>query len=451
MPRLAPTLKGQRVTVVGAGLAGLVAARELAARGADVQVLEARKRLGGRVYTEHDSDLDAPLEFGGEFIDGEHRSIRALCKELKLELQPILKRGFGLALDVNGRVRVFNSMRTVWHDFKQALAAEADAFGRADCDWGSTAAQLIARQSLSALLRARGATREAVALSQSLRGFYLADPDQLSALVAVEQTMQPADPGDVTFSRIKGGNSRLVDALAKNPRMTIVRESIVMRVEQDAQQVRVIVADGTKKGRVIKSDYLVLAIPPTVARTMAFDPAVPASLKRAWQALGAGPATKAHVRFDTAWWRKAGRPRAFGTNLDTGAIWEITSGNSSGLTMLAGGRASAAFRALLEDGGPQRVIRRLSWLGEPEDARDFRSVSWELDPFARGGYAVFGPDFKPEWRSELARPVGRIFFAGDHTSRKWQGYMNGAVESGQQAARDTELTVRLRGVPSSTA
>ena len=110
MPRLAPTLKGQRVTVVGAGLAGLVAARDLAARGADVQVLEARKRLGGRVYTEHDPDLDAPLEFGGEFIDGEHRSIRALCKELKLELQPILKRGFGLALDVNGRVQVFSSM-----------------------------------------------------------------------------------------------------------------------------------------------------------------------------------------------------------------------------------------------------------------------------------------------------------------------------------------------------
>jgi len=114
------------------------------------------------------------------------------------------------------------------------------------------------------------------------------------------------------------------------------------------------------------------------------------------------------------------------------------------LTLLAGGRASRALRDLLEEGGPQRVIRRLSWLGEPGEARDFRSISWELDPFAKGGYAVFGPDFRPEWRGELARSFGRIAFAGDHTSRQWQGYMNGAVESGQRAARDVEM-MKLMG------
>jgi monoamine oxidase len=110
--------------------------------------------------------------------------------------------------------------------------------------------------------------------------------------------------------------------------------------------------------------------------------------------------------------------------------------------MLAGGRASGAFRQLLEEGGPRRLTRRLSWLGEIEDARDFRSTTWELDRFARAGYAVFGPEFRPEWRAELSRAFGRIVFAGDHTSRKWQGYMNGAVESGQRAAREIE-TMRL--------
>jgi monoamine oxidase len=252
----------------------------------------------------------------------------------------------------------------------------------------------------------------------------------------------------VTSSRIKGGNDRLVQALARHARARIALASVVTRVEQDEREARVIVRDGTRRGTVLKADYLVLTIPPTVARTIEFAPAIPASLKRAWQALTIGAATKAHALFDRPWWRKAGRPRAFGTNLDTGAIWETTGGRVPGLTVLAGGRASIALRSLLEEGGPQRVVRRLSWLGEPEDARDFRSISWELDPFARGGYAVFGPEFKPEWRSELARSVGRMFFAGDHTSRKWQGYMNGAVESGQQAARDIELTVRMRAVGS---
>ena len=437
---LTPSLKGQRVLIVGGGLAGLVAARDLIARGAEVQLLEARARLGGRVWTIQDKDFsDVPLELGGEFIDGEHAAIRALCRELNLTLLPILKDGFGLALDVNGRVQLFNGQRQIWSDFKQALSRETDAFRADECDWNSTTAQAIARHSILALLDARGASREVKAMVQGLRGFFLADADQLSALVGVELAMQPTDPGHVTLSRIKGGNDRLVQALAKSKGLKIALKAIVTKIAQDDRGVRVHVNDGSKKGAVVAGDYLVLATPAPIARSLEFTPAIPATLRKAWQALESGPATKAHVRFDKGWWRKPGRPRAWGSNLDTGAIWETSGTGPAGLTMLAGGRASRALRDLLEEGGPQRVIRRLSWLGEPEEARDFRSISWELDPFAKGGYAVFGTDFRPEWRAELSRAFGRIAMAGDHTSRKWQGYMNGAVESGHRAARDIEM------------
>lgn len=442
-------LKGQRVIVVGAGLAGLVAARDLTAGGAEVQVIEARSRLGGRVWTVKDSDIsDAPLELGGEFIDGEHRAIRALCKELRLDLQPVLKEGFGLALDVNGRVQLFNGQRPIWSEFRKALTREAAAFRATGCDWDSTAAQAIGRHSLQSVLAARGATRQVIAMAQALRGFFLIDADGLSALVGVELSMQPTDPGHVTLSRIKGGNDRLVDALVKKARLKVTLASVATRIEQDEREVRVVVADGSKRGVTMTGDYLVLAIPPMIARTIDFSPAVPATLRRAWQALTAGPATKAHVRFDTHWWRKAGRPRAFGSNLDTGALWETSGAGPASLTMLAGGRASQAMRALLEQGGPQRLVRRLSWLGEPQEARDFRSISWELDPYARGGYAAFGTDFRPEWRSELSRSFRRITFAGDHTSREWQGYMNGAVESGHRAARDLEAIALMASLTS---
>ena len=63
-------------------------------------------------------------------------------------------------------------------------------------------------------------------------------------------------------------------------------------------------------------------------------------------------------------------------------------------------------------------------------------MTWERDRWARGGYAFFGPSFEPSWRDDLSRAFGRIVFAGDHTSREWQGYMNGAVESGQRAAKE---------------
>ena len=69
---------------------------------------------------------------------------------------------------------------------------------------------------------------------------------------------------------------------------------------------------------------------------------------------------------------------------------------------------------------------------------------WERDPWARGGYAVFGPRFEPRWRDTLAQNHGRILFAGEHTSRRWQGFMNGAIESGMDAARTLEQLHRLR-------
>jgi monoamine oxidase len=347
-------------------------------------------------------------------------------------------------------VQLFNAMRPLWTAFKQALSREGEAFTAVDCDWSSTIAQAIAPHSLRTLLDARGASREVIAFAEGLRGFFLADADQLSALVGVEQVTQP-DLAAVKVSRIKGGNERLVQALARQKGLKITTKAVVNKIEQDDTSVRVHIADGTKRGVLVTGNYLVLTTPAAIARTLEFAPAVPATLRRAWQALDSGPATKAHVRFDRAWWRKTGRPRAWGTNLDTGAIWETSASGPPGLTLLAGGRASRALRDVLEEGGPQRVIRRLSWLGDPEDARDFRSISWELDPFARGGYAVFGTDFKPEWRAELARSFGRVAFAGDHTSRNWQGYMNGAVESGQRAARDIEMMKLMAEVTSAPA
>jgi len=449
---LTPSLKGQRVVVGGGGLAGLVAARELIARGAGVHLLEARDRLGGRVWTIHDKDFsDVPLELGGEFIDGEHAEIRALCKDLRLTLQPVLKEGFGLALDVNGRVQLFSGQRTIWSEFRRVLSREAGALRADHCDWNSSTAQAIAPHSMRALLAARGASRELLAAAEAMRGFFLADADQLSALVAVELSMQGKDPGHVGMSRIKGGNDRLVQALAKQRGLKVTLNAAVTRIDQDDRGVRVHFADGRKHGAMVAGDYLVLTMPPPIARGIEFTPAVPATLRRAWQALDSGPATKAHVRFDKGWWRKPGRPRAWGSNLDTGAVWETSGAGPASLTMLAGGGASRHLRDLLEEGGPQRVIRRLSWLGEPPDARDFRSITWELDPFSRGGYSVFGPGFRPEWRSELARAFGRIAFAGEHTSRRWQGYMNGAVESGQRAARDIETITLMSGVTGSSA
>jgi monoamine oxidase len=93
----------------------------------------------------------------------------------------------------------------------------------------------------------------------------------------------------------------------------------------------------------------------------------------------------------------------------------------------------------------------LDWLGsKDEPVVAWRQAVWETDPWARGGYAVFDPTFNPALRGWLTQPFGRLFFAGEHTSIKWQGYMNGAVESGRRAAAEIAAVHRGGDSPAAT-
>jgi monoamine oxidase len=95
------------------------------------------------------------------------------------------------------------------------------------------------------------------------------------------------------------------------------------------------------------------------------------------------------------------------------------------------------MQGILASEGPKGLVGRLAWMNaERVNLLEAHTVTWESDPWAQGGYAVFKPSYDPELREWLARPHGRTFFAGEHTSHRWQGYMNGAVESGLRAASE---------------
>ena len=104
---------------------------------------------------------------------------------------------------------------------------------------------------------------------------------------------------------------------------------------------------------------------------------------------------------------------------------------------MAGGQASEDTQKILAQEGVGGLVRALDWLkpGGTELLRHYH-LTWEHDSWAQGGYAYFDPSFDPAWRPWLARPHGRLLFAGEHTSTQWQGYMNGAVESGLRAAAE---------------
>ena len=438
-------LRGTRVVIAGAGLAGLVAARELAAAGADVHVIEARDRLGGRVLTLRGGPLGtAHAEAGGEFIDAGHRRVRALAREVGLRLTPVVRAGFGIAIRHDDRVHVSRRQATAWRELRGLLKGPIEAHGYDDGEWHGSVAAAVARHSLLDLLREADATPRAIAFAHALRGFFVADPAEFSALVAVDQLRQ-ANPGIVRMSRIAGGNDRLVAALARTRRFAVERRHVLRRVTHTADGVRLTIElpDGLRAERA--ADFVVLTLPPPLLREVEFSPALPEPTERAFHTVTLGAGTKSLLRFATPWWRRDGWPSAYGTNLPVGAVWDAAADQKGEavLTLFAGGSSSGDMQATLKAQGVSGLLEQLRWLGHPERPIAHTHVTWEHERWSGGAYAVFTPRFDPHDRDLLARAVGRILFAGEHTSAEAQGYMEGAVESGQRVASELRALRRL--------
>ena len=435
-------LNGISVLVAGAGLAGLAAARDLIALGARVTVVDARDRVGGRVWTIRDGFVDGQHgEAGGDFIDEEQNEIRGLAGELGLKLARILRSGFGYVRpDAAGRPKIVaRGARRGWERLAKELEPLTKPYNLAEQRWDSPITTDLARRSVATWLDQVRADAELRATATGLRGFFLADPEELSLVALVDQFSASETPAPGEMYRVEGGNDRLINALAAPLGERLHLNTEIVALSHRGRTVRASVKNARALAQ-ITCDYAVLAVPATLLRRMPITPALPAQQHDAISRLQYGRATKSLLQFSSRFWRATGRPRAFGSPLPVGAIWEANEeqpGRAGILSLLAGGGASDATQAIVAKHGVRGLTGALDWLGaEGSELKASRQVVWEHDPYARGGYAFFDPAFDPALRVWLARPAGRLFFAGEHTSLKWQGYMNGAVESGRRAAAE---------------
>jgi len=435
-------LAGTRVLVAGAGLAGLSAALDLVTMGADVTVIEARDRVGGRVWTIRDGfDERQHAEAGGDMIDEAQHEIRQLAEGLGLRLTRILRGGFAYVRpDASGRPRIVRrgAVRG-WDRLAEALQPLARPYRLAERRWDSPIARALARQSVADWLDAINAGDELRATARGMRGFFLADPADLSLVALVDQFAEEDGPLPGAMFRIEGGNDKLPAALAARLGDRVRLRTELVAVSHRGRAIRASVKHARATGT-ITADYCVLALPATTLRRVPISPALPARQHDAIAHLKYGKATKTMLQFSSRFWRMPATPHAFGSPLPIGAMWEANEeqrGRRGILALLAGGGASDATQALVAKGGMPALVEALDWLGSRRaDLIASRQIVWEADPWARGGYAYFDPSFDPEWRDWLARPAGRLFFAGEHTSVRWQGYMNGAVESGRRVAAE---------------
>lgn len=436
------SLANVSVVVAGAGLAGLAAARELRQRGARVTVIDARARAGGRVWTHRAPfTADQSAEAGGEMIDDDQDAIITLIKDLDLPLVRIFRGGFGAyRTTASGKRRIFRNAARVWRRFGTLLEREVGWFRATDGRPDSAVAEALARESVAHWLTRIHADRELRAVAEGLAGFFLASPQDLSLLALVELAASEDRFGQGRMYRIAGGNDRLVDALAAPLRRDLHLQVVLERVMHTGRGVTVTVDD---RGRTpIEADYVVCTLPASTLRYVRFSPPLPDLQQLAIRRLRYGAATKLLVQFSRRFWRGRGRPLAYATDLDIGAVWDANEDQKKSrpgiLASLAGGRISSRAQVVVGQ-GVERITEQLAWL-RPSGARMIAMTQtvWETDRWAEGGYAYFDPGYDPALRLWLARPFKRVVFAGEHTSVRWQGYMNGAVESGRRAVAEIE-------------
>ncbi len=428
---------GPRVVIVGAGFAGLACAHELRARGADATVVEARARLGGRVHTLRDVVPGASVEAGGEFIGANHPRWLGYAERFRLELvevaaEPGLEGPIvlqGQHLSGHEAAEVFGEVDAI-HDTLTKLAREVDG----DAPWAHAYAAALDTRHVSGWIDEQRASEIARHACRVLFATDMGVPTARQSLLAM--LAQISGGGLEAYwtqsesYRCRGGNARLAEELARAiGEERVLLNSPAERVRWSDRGVEV-----TAGGRTLAADRAVIAVPPSVWRTIRFEPPLPPGL-----APQMGSSVKYLATVKQRFWRAHGvAPEA----LSDGAVsstWEATSGQHSERAVLTAFSSAAAAEHCRKQRGAALRGLYASELGGlfPGFGDEFevgRFLDWPGDEWTRGGYSFPAPGEVLGRVRRAREPLGPLVFAGEHTSTRFPGYMEGALESGLRAA-----------------
>ena len=395
-----------RVAVIGAGFAGLAAAVDLLDAGVDVVVLEARDRVGGRVWSE---PLDGRggsgpvIERGAEFVLAGYDVMRGWLERLGLRLVDS-----GMSYYVReprgaGDVTV--------EDMRLAASALAGA-PRAD---GVSVADLL--DGFEVPPAAAEAVRSRIEVSCAW-----SSEDLAASVVDHLASFEP-----LPSHRVEGGNQSLAIAMAARLGARVRLGVAVREVGHSAKGVLLETSTGTDL-----FDAVVLTVPLPVLCELEVTPPFPYDKRLALHRLTMGVAAKVHVGL-----RSPAPTSAVLSVPDRYWCWTATGADGDVLPVLNGFAGSpAAVDALTTD--PAAWVERLLELRDDLHLDTATAVvtTWHDDPWARGAYSAGGLAARPGDAELVAAPLGRVFVAGEHTAGEWSGLMEGALRSGSRAARE---------------
>jgi monoamine oxidase len=439
------------VVVVGAGFAGLSAARELMRRGTDVVVLEGRDRVGGRSHTGHVAGI--PVDMGGTFVGPTQDAVLALAAELGIPTIKTYHDGANL-IRWRGMVRSYRGTiprlslgglldigRVRWQFERIARNVPLTE------PWTAPRAARLDGQSLGGWLRSvhAGATSRDL-LAIMARVTWGCEPDDVSMLHAARYVRAAGGldrlldvENGAQQDRFAAGTQQIAEKMAAELGDRVVLDAAVRLIDRHDGGVTV----GCEKGRAI-ARFVIVAIPPAHRAGIEFTPLLPAEYHRLVTCWPQGRLSKAYAAYPTPFWRADGYSGEALSDEGPVFITFDVSPQSDGPGVLLGFVDARDFDELPAEQRRERALDCFASLfGEqalkPLDYIDHR---WGAEGFAAGGpTAAVPPGSWTRYGPWLRRPIGPIHWAGTETADEWTGFLDGAVRSGQRAA--AEVAARL--------
>ena len=449
----AGNLAGKKnIVIVGAGMAGLNAAYQLKKAGLSATVYEASNRAGGRIFTVQNYFGDnISTDLGGEFVDGNHADLLQLTTELNLPLYDLRTDSF------QKEVMFFDNQS---YGEKELVIALQPFVAQLVKDIVSLPEELnyknaaqfeqLDKLSIKEYITGIGITGWLysfldVVLSREY-GMEIAEQSALNFLIMLDKS--GAFYGEHEVFKIKGGSQQLTDAIyfKVKDRVKLKHELVAVKEKNGAYELRF---NNNKTAINIKADYIILALPYSILRHIKMDVAMPAEKRKCIDEFGFGNSSKFIMGMKSKPWRNGNKQGYSFTDESFGCGWDSThmqTGAGASFTIFGGGNFSDKIlkekpAKLLEDF--TQAVNKIYENKEAVLTGKHIKFCWAKQPFAKGGYTSFKKGQYSNIVGWEAVPVGNIYFAGEHVSGQFQGFMNGAAETGRVAAQQIAAQILL--------
>lgn len=436
--------------IIGAGYAGLAAAKQLKAAGKNILVLEARERVGGRILTEYFED-GSYADLGGQWIGPGHDRMYALAKEYGVETFATHDSGKSTLL-LNGKIKHYKgiipplplfallsldaAIRKINRMAKKINTAEP---------WKSPDAAAQDTISLQDWMnRQMGNATANKMFAVAAEAIFATDCSDISLLHALQYIKSNRDfeylmniRNGAQQHRFKGGAQIICNKIAEELKESMVYNCPVTAINQQADHVLV-------KGNTFEyqARHVIVAIPPAVAREIHFEQTLPEAQWQLMQQSFMGSVVKCYGIYEKPFWRAKGQnglcaaPDEIVSVIFDNSPFDGSKGILMGFSL---GNKAKQLMQLSETERKEQVIAAFTRMYGPEAVHPLRYIdkSFTEEPFTKGCYAgMFPVNSITQYPASLAAATGRIHWAGTETSREYNGYMEGAVRSGERAATE---------------